>query len=77
MKGDCAVGHLPYNLVPTVSAFLKRDTNKVMAEVTGERVNHGVGYGLEVLCTYRFYGSQLYINRLWRLMDSLLAAGHL
>ena len=33
------VGHIPYNLAPKVSAFLKRDVNKGFAEITG--MNHG------------------------------------
>ena len=33
------VGHVPYNLAPTVSAFLRRDVNKGFAEVTGDKVN--------------------------------------
>jgi hypothetical protein len=47
------VGHVPYNLAPTVSAFLRRDVNKGFAEVTGGNVNRGAGYGLEIPCTYR------------------------
>ena len=42
------VGHIPYNLAPKVSALLKRDFNKGFAEITGERVDRGAGYGLEV-----------------------------
>ena len=45
------VGHIPYNLAPKVSAFLKRDDNKGFAEITG--MNCGAGYGLEVPCVYR------------------------
>ena len=35
------------------TAFLRRDINKGFAEVTGDKVNRGAGYGLEVPCTYR------------------------
>ncbi len=48
------VGHVPYNLAPTVSQFLRRDCNKAFVEVTGDRVNRGAGYGVEVPCVYRF-----------------------
>ena len=63
-KDNETVGHLPYNMAPTVSAFLSRDTNVGFAEVTGARVNRGGGYGLEIPCIYRFYGPQLYIDHL-------------
>ena len=53
---DQVVGHVPYNIAPKMSAFLRRDVNKGFAEVAGDRVNHGAGYGLEVPCTYRLYG---------------------
>ena len=34
-NGSGTVGHVPFNLVPVVSTFLKRSVNKGMAEVTG------------------------------------------
>ncbi len=51
------VGHVPFNLAPIMSAFLRRPINKRMAEVTGNRVNRGAGYGLEIPCKYHFFGS--------------------
>ena len=53
------VGHVPYNLAPTFSRFLKRDFNKAMVEITGDKVNCGAGYGLELPCKYRLYGPKL------------------
>ena len=53
---DQIVGHIPYNLAPKVSALLRRDVNKGFVEVTGDRVNRGAGYGLEIPCSYRLYG---------------------
>ena len=47
-----------------MSAFLKRACNKGLMEVTGNRVNRGAGYGLEIPCKYHFYGSTLHIERL-------------
>ena len=38
------VGHVPFNLAPTVSAFLRRSRNKCLAEVRGSKVNRGGGY---------------------------------
>jgi len=32
----CMVGHLPFNITPTVSCFLNRSVNNWTVEVTGE-----------------------------------------
>ena len=63
-KDNVTVGHIPYNLAPTISAFLSRGVNAGFVEVTGPKINRGGGYGLEIPCIYRFYGSQLYVDRL-------------
>ena len=77
LKDATIVGHVPKNLAPRLFLFLRRDVNKAFAEVTGERVNRGAGYGLEVPCTYRLYGPQVYIDRMKQLVDELVIAGHL
>ena len=64
------VGHVPYNLAPTVSAFLRRDVNKGFAEVTGDKVNRGTGYGLEIPCTYRLYGPKPYVDRMKDIVEN-------
>lgn len=65
MKNDLLVGHIPRSLCRVVFYFLGKDGYSAVCEVTGSRVNHGVQPGLEVPCTYRrFYGRQLYIDRL-------------
>ena len=64
MKGSTVVGHIPYNIAPAVSHFLKRSINKATFEVTGAAVNRGAGYGMEIPCKYRFYGTNDYIERL-------------
>ena len=69
------VGHVPFNLAPVVSAFLKRASNKGLVEVTGNRVNRGAGYGLEIPCKYHFYGSTSYIERLATIVDKQRADG--
>lgn len=71
------VGHIPYNLAPTLSAFLRRRVNKGFAEVTGRRVNRGAGYGLEIPCIYRLMGPKMYIEKLKQIIDSLQIAGQL
>ncbi len=69
------VGHVPFNLAPIMSAFLRRPINKGMAEVTGNRVNRGAGYGLEIPCKYHFFGSSLYIERLKMIVDKQRSDG--
>ena len=56
------VGHVPYNIVPRLSQFLRREVNKGFAEVTGKKENRGAGYGLEIPCVYRLYGPKVYIE---------------
>ena len=51
MNGSSAVGHLPYNIAPTISHFLKRSVNKVVVEVTARQVNRGAGYGWKYLAS--------------------------
>ena len=57
------VGHVPFNLAPVFSHFLKRSFNKGTAEITGAKVNRGGGYGLEVPCISRLYGPKTYVER--------------
>ena len=75
LKEGQVVGHIPYNISVTVSHFLSRDYNKAFAEVTGSRVNRGGGYGLEVPCCYRFYGPELYVQRMKDITSSLASQG--
>ena len=42
MKSGGVVGHVLYNLAPTLSQFL--NFNKAVAEITGDRVNRKAGY---------------------------------
>ena len=53
-------------------SILRRDVNKAFVEVTGEKVNRGAGYGLEIPCIYRLYGPTIYICRMKELIDSLI-----
>ena len=69
------VGHLPFNVAPVVSAFLSRTASKALVEVTGDRVNRGAGYGLEIPCKYNFYLSGPYIERLKTIVEKLSSDG--
>lgn len=61
---DVVIGHVPYNLTPIFSRFLERDFNKGTVHITGEKVNRGAGYGLELPCVYRLYGPKPFVERL-------------
>ena len=74
-KEAVIVGHVPYNLAPSFSHFLKRDMNKAFAEVTGSKVNRGAGYGLEIPCKYKIYGPKPYIEKMKVIIDRLRSAG--
>lgn len=74
-KEDQVVGHVPFNLAPSVSLFLKRGINKAFAKVVGDKVNRGGGYGLEIPCIYHLYGPKPYIDKMKELVDSLIASG--
>ena len=74
-NGSGTVGHVPFNLAPVVSAFLRRSVNKGMAEVTGNKVNRGAGYGLEIPCKYHFFGSASYIERLKTVVEKQRSDG--
>ena len=74
-KEDEIVGHVPYNIASVISQFLRRDCNKGFVQVTGNKVNRGVGYGLEVLCTYRLYGPRPFIERITQIVQSLQERG--
>ena len=71
MQETEVVGHVPYNISSALSMFLRRDCNKGFAEVTGNCVNRGAGYGMEVPCIYRLYGPTIYIHRLQQIIQSL------
>ena len=69
------MGHVPFNLVPCISAFLRRDTNSGFAKVIGNKVNRGAGYRLEIPCEYSLYGLNPYIDKFNELVASLGAKG--
>ena len=74
------VGHVPRNLSPSLRLFqfLRRDVNKAFAEVTGQKVNRGAGYGLEIPCTYRLYDPPAYVNRMFNhSLHTARVAGHI
>ena len=72
MKEAEIVGHVPYNITSLLSNFLRSDRNKRFVEVTGNALNGGAGYGMEVPCKYRLYGQREYIARQREYIQSLV-----
>ena len=68
VKDGTVVGHVPKRVSRVISYFLKKDSSSGLCEVTGSRVNRGVGLGLEIPCRYKFYGHQAYVERLQSLL---------
>lgn len=74
---DHVVGNVPYNLAPYLSRILAKDVNKEFAEMTGEKVNWGAGYKLEIPCVYHLYGPKIYVDKMKQIMDTFKSSGHL
>ena len=70
VKDGAVVGHVPKYVSRVICFFLKRVESVGFCEVTSSRVNRGVGLGLEIPCTYKFYGRQAYLDRLQTLLLS-------
>ena len=70
MKEGRVVGHVPFNLAPIISLFLRRDVKKAFARVTGGKVNRGAGYGLETI-----YGPKPYVDKIREVFHFLKISG--
>ena len=70
MKDGAVDGHVVKYVSRVICFFLKRVGSVGLCEVTGGRIIRGVGLGLEILCTYKFYGHQAYLDRLQTLLLS-------
>ena len=68
VKDGAVVGHVPKYVSRVVCFFLKRVGGVGFCEVTGIKINRGVGLGLEIPCIYKFYGHQAYLDRLQALL---------
>ena len=54
-KSGCIVGHVPRENTKVFKYFIKRGRS-IEAQVKGDKVNHGLGYGLEIPVVYIFKG---------------------
>ena len=75
-REDDIVDQVPFNIASVLSPFLRRDCNQGFMEVTGEKVNRGALYGLEIPFTYKLCGPKPYIERLAEIVQSLQERCH-
>ena len=50
------MGHVPLKYSHYINRFLEIESSSISCEITGERLNCGGGYGLEVPCKFTFQG---------------------
>lgn len=68
---DLVISHIPYNLAPTLSQFLRRDVNEGVDQVNRLQSISIAGYGLDIPCIYQLYGPSLTED----LLDNLRGIG--
>ena len=56
MSKELIFGHVPKNISVWMAIFLKLSNSSIASRVTGEKVNRGGGYGLEIPCKYLVEG---------------------
>ena len=59
MQSLKAHSYMSYMYMP--SAYIHSCTHYAI-QVTGNKVNHGAGLGLEIPCAYRLYGPKAYCD---------------
>ena len=68
---DVIVGHVP-ELFNRQFYFLQRDGHTGCCEVTGEKINRGIGVGLEIPCKYRLRHRSVYVKKLSSIINNLI-----
>ena len=76
LRKESIVGHMPQNISKICMLFLKVPNTSITAEVVGERLNRGGGYGLEIPVMYRFHGPEKLINWLGKKIKSIRSDWH-
>ena len=67
-QNTLVVGHVPAKLSVLFCQLLSRTCNKGTVKVSGAVVNRGAGYGMEVPCKYRLYGTRAYVERVQKII---------
>ena len=58
IRNSYVLGHVPLGLSKTFSNFLSLPVSTMLCIVTGKRLNHGAGLGLEILVMYQARGHE-------------------
>ena len=58
IRNSYVVGHVPLGLSKTFSNFLSLPLSTILCIVTGKRLNHGAGFGFEILVMYQARGHE-------------------
>ena len=58
IRNSYVLGHVPLGLGKTFSNFLSLPVSTMLCIVTGKRLNHGAGLGLEILVMYQARGHE-------------------
>ena len=69
---DVIIGHVPELFNRQLFYFLQRDGHYGYCEVTGERINRGIGVGLEIPCKYHLRGMNIYVKKLSSIINNLI-----
>ena len=72
MYEDRVVGHIPLVISKCISLFLTLPETFYETKVTGERINRGGGYGLEVAHKYRISGQEKAVDWIKRKATTFL-----
>ena len=63
LKDNVIVGHVPYNLAPRLSQFLRREINNASAVGYGRESKQKSRLRLEIPCVYCLYPPKVYIDK--------------
>ena len=71
------VGHVSLDWSKAASKFLQLTNHHIRVEVTGKRLNRGVGLGLEIPCKLFFYGDARVITWVKNSLEKLDSEFHI
>jgi len=69
---DTTVGHVPELFNRQLFYSLQINGHNGYCEVTSEKINCGIGVGLEILCKYCLCGKKIYVKKLSSIINKLI-----
>ena len=64
IEDGITVDYVPREICKNVYYFMKQDGNVAFCETTGECCNCGTGFGVQIPCTFKFYGHRMHVVKL-------------